>query len=111
MFVRWFNTSTTVIGLLCLFFGFTLAYNSWQKVSSERQVLIDLFLSTNGRGWRNNYNWLSNIDRCSWYGVICNKVGGNVTALDLSSNLLIGTLPSSLEQLTNLHNLSLSFNQ
>jgi hypothetical protein len=40
--------------------------------SIEQDALMDLYNSTNGENWKNNYNW-GNGDAClnSWYGVHC----------------------------------------
>ena len=57
-----------------------------------------LYHSTKGTQWFNNNQWLSDKWECLWYGVTCNKYGV-VTALDLSSNNLIGFMPSEIGEL------------
>ncbi len=39
---------------------------------THRVALVDLYFATNGAGWRNNTNWLSE-DPCagSWFGLGC----------------------------------------
>ena len=38
---------------------------------SDRSALVDLYSSTNGTGWLNSTNWLSNASPCTWFGVNC----------------------------------------
>jgi Leucine-rich repeat (LRR) protein len=79
--------------------------------SSERAVLVALYNSANGSGWFNNTNWNTSADVCTWYGVTCTATGANVASIDLQSNRLEGTLPSTLNQLTELVVLQLFRNQ
>ena len=75
---------------------------------SECNVLIALYTQTNGAAWfRNNY-W-SESTACTWYGIVC--VGGHVAGIFLSGNNLVGTLPTTLNQLTGLQGLRLASNQ
>ncbi len=78
---------------------------------AERNALIDLYNSTNGDGWTNQTNWLSmTVSECVWYGVSC--TGNHVVQLDLTdANTLIGTIPLSIGNLTNLELLALDNNQ
>ncbi|TMW83583.1 hypothetical protein EJD97_001272, partial [Solanum chilense] len=57
-------------------------------------------------------SWNKSIDCCSWDGVHCNEITGQVTELDLARRGLKGKFHpnSSLFQLTNLKRLNLSFN-
>jgi len=76
--------------------------------------LMALFNSTNGPGWTNKTGWEdgaagTNCDPCNgWYGISCEN--GRVYSLELVNNLLIGTLPESIDKLTNLRHLALLFN-
>lgn len=80
--------------------------------TAERQALIDLYDATGGDSWFDNTNWNGSAGtECTWFGVTCNATFDSVTEIDLSSNNLVGTLPASLQDLTNLQNLSLKFNQ
>ncbi|WP_175288732.1 leucine-rich repeat domain-containing protein [Flagellimonas eckloniae] len=81
-----------------------------QDVSSaERQALIDLYNSTNGASWANNTNWNTSSVVSTWYGVtVVNDV---VTELDLSSNLLSGTIPQSIDDLSGLTRIDFDDNQ
>ena len=87
--------------------------------ASQRQVLIDLYNSTNGAGWSQRTNWRNTGDtdfnsvgsECSWYGVTCNGTGDSVTGLDLSSNSLSGPIPASIKDLPDLEILCFQSNQ
>jgi hypothetical protein len=48
--------------------------------SEQRSALVDLFTTTGGASWRDNYHWNA-ADPCdnSWYGVSCNAPGTTVT--------------------------------
>ncbi|MFN8496592.1 MAG: PKD domain-containing protein [Anaerolineae bacterium] len=80
----------------------------------ECQALIDLYASTAGAHWTNNANWLTGPTACdTWVGVGC-QIGADmvnhVTVLTLEHNNLVGTLPASLGNLTQLRALQLDFN-
>ena len=67
--------------------------------SSDRDVLIALYNSTNGPNWTNRTNWLSSAPIDAWYGVTTND-HGEVTVLELSHNNLQGVIPQALGQLS-----------
>lgn len=48
--------------------------------------------------WRNSSGWLESNNECEWYGVTCND-HGRVIRIDLSRNLLTGSLPYELSYL------------
>ena len=77
---------------------------------SDREVLVALYIATNGLNWADNTNWLSDSPLDEWYGVTTDS-GGRVTELELSSNLLNGEIPAELGSLSNLQLLSLWGNQ
>ncbi|TXG67646.1 hypothetical protein EZV62_008921 [Acer yangbiense] len=58
------------------------------------------------------HSWKQGSDCCSWDGVTCDRFTGHVTALDLSSSRLLGTVEvnSSLFLLRNLKKLNLACN-
>ena len=79
-----------------------------QSREEDSLALVDLYNSTNGDGWTNNTNWLSgSID--TWYGVTVS--GDRVTWLNLPNNQLVGSIPSSIGNLTGLTYLYLNNNQ
>ena len=57
-------------------------------------------------------SWKVSTDCCSWDGVTCDRVRGDVIGLDLSCSWLYGTIPSniSLFLLPHLQHLNLAFN-
>ena len=75
---------------------------------SECEALVALYDSTDGINWADNSGWKQTDTPCSWYGVSCE--GGSVTGLNLTGNLLNGTLPTELGNLISLGSLSLSNN-
>ncbi|KAG8391300.1 hypothetical protein BUALT_Bualt01G0173600 [Buddleja alternifolia] len=52
-------------------------------------------------------SWDPAFDCCDWYGVKCNETTNYVIGLDISSDYLNGTIPSSLANLKHLQNLRL----
>lgn len=90
----------------------------------ELQSLRDLFEVTHGENWRwlnasfsgIPWNFSSNANPCadSWQGILCSQVPingyKNVIALALNLRHLVGTLPSSLFNLTMLRAMQLSSN-
>ncbi|TGV01071.1 leucine-rich repeat domain-containing protein [Flavivirga rizhaonensis] len=79
---------------------------------AEKQVLLDLYASTNGSNWvntlANNKPWDINTLVCDWFGVTV--IDGKVTALNLPTNNLIGTIPDNIGGLSNLKTLDLGGN-
>lgn len=94
---------TKTLTCLCLFIA-SLAMAQVSK--QEKQVLLDLYSSTNGQKW--NTKWDVNTAVNTWHGVTVEN--NTVTSIDLIFNNLNGTLPASLGQLKNLKILELSFN-
>ena len=89
--------------------------------NSERDVLISIYLSTNGNQWIDNTNWCEGPcplvgapkfnrhgTECTWAGVGCYPDGRHVLEL-AGSNGLTGTLPA-LQDLTQLRNIRLAHN-
>ena len=89
----------------------------------ERNALIAVYNSTKGTDWRNDlsssYNgvtWVNDIAQKrnvgAWYGVTTAIINGqkHVTKVELNSNLLDGTIPSVIKNLTQLKELELNSN-
>ncbi|KAG5569525.1 hypothetical protein H5410_059291 [Solanum commersonii] len=78
--------------------------------------ISDYFSSWDSESWHYDYqrtkSWNESRDCCSWDGVTCDLLNGHVIALDLSCNLLRGSIHpnSSLFQLHHLHTLNLANN-
>lgn len=75
---------------------------------AECEALWDLYTATAGNNWTNRTNWLTSPDVNSWFGVTV--AGGRVTSLDIRNNNLVGTLPASIGNLTQLATLYLLSN-
>ncbi len=81
---------------------------------AECQALVDLYQATNGPQWPIQGSWLVTSTPCTtpWRGVAC--AGGHVVSLDRSTNNLdglVGPLPASLANLTELRVLKLAGNE
>ena len=72
---------------------------SAQANPTDSLVMVDLYNSTNGPGWTNHTNWLTSAPMYSWYGIFTGD-SVHVELLSLANNNLVGTLPSSLGNLT-----------
>lgn len=79
---------------------------------AERQALIDLYNGTDGPNWSDSTNWLDQTGtECTWHGVLCDANNNYVVQLLLGDNRLKGSIPSSLESLSNLQALKMNDNQ
>jgi Leucine-rich repeat (LRR) protein len=76
---------------------------------SECKALQDLYNSTNGPNWTNKTDWLQTITPCSWYGITC--TAGHVSKVLMFKNNLVGSIPSTIDNLSNLTAISFSTNQ
>ncbi|CAB9517668.1 LRR receptor-like serine threonine-protein kinase [Seminavis robusta] len=71
------------------------------------EILLKVYDETRGMRWDKHDNWLQNTDVCTWYGITCytatttsdQRRVGHIQKLDLSSNRLLGTLPTVVFQL------------
>lgn len=82
----------------------------------EVAILRELYESTHGSKWKENWGWLVNESPCDWYGVVCEidsdhgEMTSRIVAVSLSDNDLRGTLPASLARLPNLRSLDVALN-
>ena len=76
----------------------------------DRAALVALYRATDGAGWTNNDNWLSDMPLGEWYGVATDN-NSRVTVLTLGRNQLTGFIPPELGRLTNLLFLNLGNNR
>ncbi len=77
--------------------------------STECEVLVTLYNSTDGANWKDHSGWLETNTPCSWDKVTCSA--GHVSELKLYYNQLSGTIPPELSLLSHLTVLSLSRNE
>jgi hypothetical protein len=83
--------------------------------SEERQALIDLYHSTDGKNWKKKEGWLGEGGtECNWFGISCTireEGGYSVGGIELEDNNLSGSLPNSLNRLDRLESLFLQGNK
>jgi len=81
------------------------------NVMSDRMALMDLYECTLGVRWHNSLHWTSERSSRHWFGVTVD-VAGRVRGLDLSGNLLQGSIHDckSFGRLTHLESLCLESN-
>ena len=80
---------------------------------NDRQVLEELYRSTDGDHWTTRFGWLTDASPCEWFGVRCGPSSNGrsvVEGLMLESNNLRGVLPESVASLKSLKILSLGDN-
>ena len=72
---------------------------------TDRDVLVALYIATDGDSWRQNTNWLTDASLEDWVGVSVNTLG-QVTRLPLLNDLT-GPIPAELGKLASLEGLYL----
>ena len=79
--------------------------------SSEHNALMDLYNSAGGANWTHHDNWGGALGtENTWYGVVTDMANTMVLEINLTDNNLNGTLPTTLNNLTHLTKLDLSYN-
>ena len=86
------------------------AMTGTDPVAGDRAVLEEFYDATNGANWSSSTNWKTEAPLGDWVGVRTDA-SGRVAELDLYSNQLSGSIPSSLGNLSNLEFLHISANQ
>lgn len=86
------------------FFGSTIC----KPDIDERDILMNFFDACGGNNWNRRDFWGSSVDVCDWYGIGCNS--GQVVAINLAGNNVIGKPPTLLFDLPALQILTLSSN-
>ncbi|KAL9987492.1 hypothetical protein ACROYT_G001809 [Oculina patagonica] len=76
-------------------------YDTSFTPEQEREVLLDIYTSTNGQQWFNRNGWNSFTSHCSWYGITCHN-NSYIKTIVLAYNNLDGSLPSNLWKIRNL---------
>eukprot|EP00656_Telonema_subtile_P024865 TRINITY_DN2701_c0_g1_i1.p2 TRINITY_DN2701_c0_g1~~TRINITY_DN2701_c0_g1_i1.p2 ORF type:complete len:124 (+),score=18.32 TRINITY_DN2701_c0_g1_i1:142-513(+) len=84
-----------------------LAYNAANAdEASENTALRAFYTATNGASWATRTDWNTGTPCAnSWFGITCTTSAGGVTSVikvELSGNLLTGSIPSELSSLTSL---------
>lgn len=77
--------------------------------AQECQALVDLYNATDGAHWLRNNGWFTESNVCSWDGIECSN--GHINVIHLVQNNLIGTLPTSIGDLSELTDLRLASRQ
>ncbi len=72
----------------------------------EREALVAFYRETNGPGWNEDANWLSDEPLGKWHGVQTDSEG-RVTGISLTRNNLTGRIPSEIGHLQRLVGLEL----
>ena len=76
---------------------------------TDRLALIELYNRTGGENWTHNSGWLSDAPISEWHGVKVNG-DGRVTEIVLANNGLAGSLPETIDTLSQLGILDLAGN-
>ena len=78
------------------------------RPEKEKEVVQDIYKSTNGRQWYEASGWNSSTNEIShrfWYGITCHDNTSYIKSIVLPSNNLDGFLPSNIWKIRNLFSL------
>jgi Leucine-rich repeat (LRR) protein len=103
--------NSKLLSLLTVMISFSILCNHLHAQVSEtdRNILLELYNSTDGDSWTNKTNWGTTEDVSTWYGVTV--VADEIIEIDLNKNNLEGIIPASLGQLASLQYLKLDTNK
>jgi Leucine-rich repeat (LRR) protein len=88
-------------------FPFTVSINT-PVAAADSLALVALYNATAGPSWKVNTNWLTG-PVYDWHGI--DVINGEVVAIELEDNNLVGAIPSPLNTLTDLTLINLSRNK
>ena len=78
---------------------------------TDRMALETLYEVTDGPGWENSANWMTDAPLGEWHGVGTGGYNNRVVTLDLENNGLYGVIPPEVGNLAFLEELNLSRNR
>jgi hypothetical protein len=85
-----------------------------QVNTKDSMALVQFYKSTGGKNWTNHTNWLTKAPVSTWYGIGVGNVGGESRVVniifDFQGNNLVGSIPSSFGNLTQLTTFEFSGN-
>ncbi len=91
-------------------FLFSIYHQSHAQVAAQDSTfLVQLYDNAGGTSWVNNNNWKSNQPVSTWFGV--KVVNARVRAVQLPGNHLVGNIPGSINDLTDLDTFRIDGNQ
>jgi hypothetical protein len=98
--------------------GFNVAYAEQRTVIERFVLLVFYFVSTEVRQWERNNNWSAKDKHVNdWQGITCSTLYNDdvalkvVSSIDLSSNVMAGSIPKELCHLRDLEALYLQDNE
>ena len=99
--------------LLTFFIGIFFSFTAIAQVpQSERNALVAFYNATGGPNWTNSQNWNSTQAVSTWFGITVTNVSGQdrVTGIQLSENNILGSVGSTLNDLTFLTTINVANN-
>lgn len=90
---------------------FTVSQVKKRIIDKERETLIQIFESLNGKNWKDKTHWCSSEPIHMWFGVKIDDNTGRVKKLILAENRLTGELPECIGDLIGLEEINMQFNE
>ncbi|CUG87569.1 GP46-like surface antigen, putative [Bodo saltans] len=85
-----------------------ITLNTSHGCMNQASALMDFYNNSNPERWTHSDGWGSTNCSIPWYGVTCN--GASIISIELSSNNITGTLPSSWSSTVSISDLYLQDN-